>query len=79
MAKSKWVDLEVGDFFALKNQDTFYNTEPYSLYQKICDRAKPFNAVLINTGDLCCIYESSAQYFERVEVAFEIKPIGPLE
>lgn len=70
MAKSNWKDLSIGDFFVTKS----YEGKQYSLYQKIDHKPKPYNAVLVNSGQVCCINETDARIFERVEVAFEVKP-----
>lgn len=72
MAKSNWKDLSVGDFFATKSYD--HNGSEYALYQKIDHKAYPYNAILLNNGKVCCIHETEFKSFERVEVAFEIKP-----
>lgn len=71
MAKSNWKDLSVGDFFVTKSFDDRFE---YSLYQKIDHRTHPYNAILLNNGRVCCIHETEFKSFERVEVAFEIKP-----
>lgn len=69
MAKSKWRDIPVGDFFTAK----FYNEDgEYPLYQKIGRHSYPYNAILLNTGEVCCVAET--ELFERVEVAFDINP-----
>jgi|LakMenEpi03Aug12_release.lakeMendotaPanAssembly.Ray.scaffolds.fasta_scaffold3338921_1 hypothetical protein len=70
MAKSSWSDLAVGDFFAVPYDD---KPEDFYIYQKIDNRAHPFNAVIINSGRLCVIAESGLPTFERVSVAFEIQ------
>lgn len=72
MAKSNWKDLSVGDFFTTKNYDG--DGSEYSLYQKIDDTVLPYNAILLNTGQVCCIHQTEFKHFERVEVAFEVKP-----
>lgn len=68
MAKSKWNDISVGDFFTTKST---INDE-YPLYQKIERQSYPYNAVLLNSGEVCCLAET--EIFERVEVAFDINP-----
>jgi hypothetical protein len=70
MANAKWNDLQVGDFFTANinmGQDTV-------LYQKLDHKARPFNAVLVNTGNVCVIADTDFNNYERVQVAFEIKP-----
>lgn len=70
MAKSKWKDLFVGDFFTVNinmGQDTL-------LYQKINETEKGYNAVLLNEGKLCCVAPDSSATFEKVEVTFSLKP-----
>ena len=71
MAKSNWKDLNIGDFFTTRSYD---EESEYYLFQKIDDKALPYNTILLNTGQLCCIHETEFKSFERVEVAFEIKP-----
>jgi hypothetical protein len=71
MVKSNWKDLGVGDFFTTKSYD---GLSEYYLYQKIDHRSLPYNAILLNTGQVCCIHETEFKFFERVNVAFEIKP-----
>ena len=70
MAKIKWRDLSVGDFFTTKS----YDGKEYPLYQKIDYKAAPYNAIYLNTGQVCCIAETDFNTYERVEVAFDIKP-----
>jgi hypothetical protein len=70
MANAKWSELQVGDFFTANinmGQDII-------LYQKLDHRARPFNAVHIQTGNVSCISETDFNTYERVQVAFEIKP-----
>ncbi len=66
-------ELEVGDFFVVNISD---ESLPH-LYQKIKQTNNGYNAVLINTGELCQLYISadSEQTFEKVEVDFEIKSL----
>ena len=74
MAKSKWVDIEVGDFFV---SDCQVDNKPY-LYQKVdSKKANGYNAVLLNTGELCNLYISSnpETAFQKVEVTFEIQTV----
>jgi hypothetical protein len=66
-------NLQIGDFFTTSinlGQDTL-------LYQKIKETSNGYNAVLLNTGELCQLYISadSNKMFEKVEVHFEIKSI----
>jgi hypothetical protein len=75
MAKSKWVDIEVGDFFVPECQDD--NNRPF-LYQKVdSKKANGYNAVLLNTGELCNLYIGSNHEtaFQKVEVTFEIQTV----
>lgn len=70
MANVKWKDLFVGDFFTFNinmGQDTL-------LYQKINETEKGYNAVLLNTGQLCSIATNTYTDFEKVEVTFSLKP-----
>lgn len=70
MANVKWEDLSVGDFFTANinmGVDTL-------LYQKINETDKGHNAVLLNKGELSCLYIDSNKTFEKVEVTFDIKP-----
>jgi hypothetical protein len=70
MAVTKWSQLHPGDFFTASlnmGQDII-------LYQKLDHKARPFNAVHVNTGSVCVIAESDFNNYERVEVAFDIKP-----
>lgn len=71
MVKSNWKDLSVGDFFTTKCYD---GGSEYYLYQKIDTKINPHNAILLNTGQVCCIHETEFNFFERVEVTFNIKP-----
>jgi hypothetical protein len=71
MVKSNWGDLDVGDFFTTRSYD---GVSEYYLYQKIDDKVLPYNAILLNTGEVCCINESNFKFFERVQVAFDINP-----
>jgi hypothetical protein len=72
MVKSNWTDLKVGDFFISKSYD---GVSEYYLYQKIDQHSHPYNAILLNDGQVCCIAEDTTIPFERVEVTFNIKPI----
>lgn len=67
--------LKVGDFFAVYI-DLGAGENTY-LYQKVKDPSSNYNAVLLNTGELCQIFVSadSNQTFEQVEVHFEAKPL----
>lgn len=72
MANVNWDKLKVGDFFSVNinmGQDTL-------LYQKIKQTDTGYNAVLINSGDLCQLYipADSDKTFEKVEVTFSLKP-----
>jgi hypothetical protein len=72
MANVKWDKLKVGDFFSVNinmGQDTL-------LYQKIKQTDTGYNAILINSGDLCQLYipADSDKTFEKVEVTFSLKP-----
>ena len=72
---TKWDDIRVGDFFTANinmGVDTL-------LYQKISqkrDLQEPYNAVLLNTGELCNLYITPNIEFHKVEVSFEIKDIN---
>jgi hypothetical protein len=69
MANVKWDMLEEGDFFAAN-----LSLHPEALlYQKIKPTNSGYNAVLLNTGELCCVY-TDKQKFEKVEVTFSVKP-----
>jgi hypothetical protein len=70
MANVKWSDLQAGDFFTA-NIDL---GEDILLYQKLDHKARPFNAVHINSGSVCVIAETDFNNYERVQVAFDIKP-----
>jgi hypothetical protein len=70
MANVEWDKLRDGDFFTANinmGEDTL-------LYQKIKSINAGYNAVLLNTGELSCLYTEN-QTFEKVEVTFSIKPI----
>jgi hypothetical protein len=67
--------LEVGDFFSIDiDLGSGKNT---MLYKKIKDSSDNYNAVLINTGELCQLYipADSDKMFEKVEVHFEIRSL----
>lgn len=67
MVRTSLKDLLVGDFFTAPNPN---GDEPL-LYQKI----QPFehaNSVLLNTGQLCNVYDGYP--FQSVTVTFDIKP-----
>lgn len=68
--KVKWNELEQGDFFIFRLQES---AGPY-IYQKITPKAREYNAVLLNTGELCCVYESddSNTLYEKVNIEFAI-------
>jgi len=68
--KVKWNELKAGDFFSFKLMET--NT-PY-IYQKITPKAGVYNTVLLNTGELCCVYESdnSNNQYNKVDIEFKI-------
>ena len=68
------LDLKPGDFFKTKNP---INGE-YLLYQKIDEtKSKNYNAVLLNSGELCYLYFNNLlnDAIEKVEVSFDTKPI----
>ena len=70
MATAKWSELQAGDFFTANinmGEDTV-------LYQKLEHKARPFNAVIVNKGEVCVIAETDFNNYERVQVAFDIKP-----
>lgn len=72
MANVNWDKLKVGDFFSVA-----LNSEPNPLlYQKIKQTDGGYNAVLINSGELCQLYipADSDKTFEKVEVTFSLKP-----
>jgi hypothetical protein len=69
MANIDWDMLEEGDFFAVNLP---FLTDAL-LYQKIKPTGTGYNAVLLNTGELCCVY-TDKQNFEKVEVTFSVKP-----
>jgi hypothetical protein len=71
MVKSNWKDINIGDFFTAKSYD---GVSEYYLFQKIDEKVSPYNAILLNTGEVCCINETDFKLFERVQVAFDIKP-----
>jgi hypothetical protein len=70
MATAKWTDLVPGEFFT----SSVNLKETIDLYQKLDHKARPFNAVLVNSGCVCIIADSDFNNYERVEVAFDIKP-----
>jgi hypothetical protein len=70
MANAKWSELQTGDFFTAN----INMGRDIILYQKLDRKARPFNAVHVNTGDVCVIAENDFNTYERVQVAFEIKP-----
>jgi hypothetical protein len=67
--KSKWNKIHIGDFFVAD----FKIDGNLSIYQKIKPLGE-YNAVLLNTGELCCLYTEN-QTFEKVEVSFDVKYI----
>ena len=70
MANVKWSELQAGDFFTANiniGQDTI-------LYQKLEHKARPYNAVVVNKGEVCVIAETDFNNYERVKVAFDIQP-----
>ena len=70
MANVKWSKLKVGDFFSVT-----ISTEPSPLlYQKIKTACHGYNAILLNSGELCRLYISAKSTFEKVEVTFSLKP-----
>jgi hypothetical protein len=69
MANVRWDMLKEGDFFAV---NLSFQSDML-LYQKIKSTGSGYNAVLLNTGDLCCVYTDN-QNFEKVEVTFSCKP-----
>jgi hypothetical protein len=72
---NKWTDIQVGDFFVPMHA---INGQTY-LYQKIHDaKCAGYNAILLNTGEVCNIYidpDSSVQ-FKKVQVQFEIRQVN---
>ena len=70
MANIKWDKLKKGDFFSV----TLNSKSDLLLYQKIKQTENGYNAILINTGDLCQLYISTKTMFEKVEVTFSLKP-----
>jgi hypothetical protein len=74
--KVKWHNLAVGDFFAYKNFSE--EKDVFNLYQKITPKHESYNAVHLNTGRLCNIYEDNSlalSLFEKVDVEFAIKNV----
>ena len=69
MSNVNWDMLKEGDFFAA---NVSYQSDTL-LYQKIKPTSSGYNTVLLNTGELCCVYTDN-QNFEKVEVTFSIKP-----
>lgn len=67
MVKTNLKDLSIGDFFTAPNP----NGEELLLYQKI-EPLEHANAILLNTGQLCNVYDGYP--FQSVEVTFDIKP-----
>jgi len=67
MVKTSLKSLLVGDFFTASNPS---GEEPL-LYQKI-EPLEHANAVLLNTGQLCNVYDGYP--FQSVTVTFDIKP-----
>lgn len=62
--------MSIGEFFT-----GGLNTEEDTLlYQKIKEADDDYNAVLLNTGQLCIIAARTFTDFEKVEVTFNIKP-----
>lgn len=70
MANVKFGDMVAGNFFTA---NTFMG-EDTLLYQKVTETNKGYNAVLINTGELCFIAPDSLATFTEVEVTFDINP-----
>lgn len=65
--KVTWDKIEQGDFF-------FIDLEDYGsmLYQRIKDK-EGYNTVLLNTGELCCIYAADPKkLYQKVTVTFNI-------
>jgi hypothetical protein len=64
----KWTDLNPGDFF-------FIEVEEYGsmLYQKIMPK-NGYNAVLLNSGELCLLHtpDHSNKLYQKVTVTFNI-------
>lgn len=69
--KVKWNKINVGDFFFVEFEEM-----GTLLYQRITER-DGYNAVLLNTGELCQIYtsEHSEKLYEKVTVTFDIHNI----
>jgi len=70
MATAKWSELQAGDFFT----SNINMGKDVILYQKLEHKAQPYNAVVVNKGEVCVIAETDFNSYERVEVAFDIKP-----
>lgn len=65
--KVKWDKLSVGDFFFITFDD-----QGTLLYQKITEK-HGYNAVLLNTGELCQLYTNDpVANFEKTSVTFTI-------
>jgi hypothetical protein len=73
MAHVKWDKLKEGDFFISETLKDLHGT---LLYQKIKQTGTGYNAVLLNSGELCQLYipADSDKTFQKVEVTFDIKP-----
>lgn len=72
MVVSNWNDIHVGDFFVPSVQ---MEEAPY-LYQKIdSTKAGGYNAILLNTGELCNLYirPDAVTTFQKVTATFEIQ------
>jgi hypothetical protein len=73
--KNKWKYIEVGDFFTADiklSKDSF-------LYQRIDEtKSGGFNAVLLNTGELCYLYinPNEENQFSKVQVEFATRLIN---
>jgi hypothetical protein len=67
MVKSNLNELLIGDFFTAPNPN---GSDPL-LYQKI-EPINHINAILLNTGQLCNVYDGYP--FQKVTVTFNINP-----
>lgn len=70
MARVKWENLSVGDFFIVN----ISSEKETLLYQKVDETDKGYNTILINEGKHCCVASDSLTTFEKVEVTFNVKP-----
>ena len=72
--KSNWEKIKIGEFFIA---DIILNEETF-VYQKI-DESKSggYNAVLLNSGELCYLHINAnyKEHFQKVEVSIDIKNV----